>query len=136
MIWCEQRIGNAKSSACAEQITLCCDVCLLAVSRSDRQYVRVKFSWEKRHGDRERSNEEQAKEYTTTDIIPGTAACSKEIRAQHDTARQRRAKDTAPHGAALRCWAVCSWANLSWACIVIHHRSTWYVQTWCSSTGT
>ena len=40
----------------------------------------------------------------------------------------------APHGAALRYWAVYSWADLSWACIVIQHRSSWYVHTWCGIT--
>ena len=57
--------------------------------------------------------------------------------ARHSTA----AKGTAPHRTApycstLGCWAICSRTDLSWAYIVIQQRSTWYVQTWCSSTGT
>ena len=45
--------------------------------------------------------------------------------ARHSTA----AKDTAPHGmaphgATLRCWAIYSRTDLSWACIVIQQRST------------
>ena len=53
---------------------------------------------------------------------------------RHSTAAQVKAR----HRAALRCAAglLYSWADLSWACIVIQHRNTWYEQTWCSSTGT
>ena len=61
------------------------------------------------------------KEDNSKTRIPGTAACSKESTAQRDTAPQRRAR----HGTARRCAAlrsyIYSWADLSWACIVIRH---------------
>ena len=50
--------------------------------------------------------------------------------AQHDTAPQQKARQrtvrlrTVPHGATLRCWAIYSPTDLSWACIVIQQRST------------
>ena len=83
--------------------------------------------------ERDQMEKQQQKEYAAT-RIPGTTVCLKGSTAQHDTAPQRRARHgTAPHGTARRCAAllsyIYSWADLSWACNVIQHRSTWYVQT-------
>ena len=55
---------------------MCCAVCLLAVSRSDRQYGCNLRGGEHVGTERDQIKKKQ-KEYTPT-RIPGTAACSKE----------------------------------------------------------
>ena len=51
------------------------------------------------------------------------AACSKERTAPHDTTPQNQGQGTAPHYAALHCWAIYNRADLSWGCVVIQQRS-------------
>ena len=104
MIWCEQRIDNAKSCLCrANSPVLCCAVCLLAVLRSDQQYGCNLHGGENMGTERGQINEEKTKRrvhnmYYYTWYYRVTAGCSKESTAQHDTAPQRRARHgTAPH---------------------------------------
>ena len=83
---------------------MCCAVCLLAVSRSDRLYG---CNWRRgKHvvTERDQMKTKQKEEYTTPRIIPGTALCSKESTAQHDTATQHQRR--ARHGTARRCAAL------------------------------
>ena len=97
-------------AVCAELIALCCAVCLLAVSRSDRQCWCNLRGGRNRGTERDRLKKKQKYEYTTRTyrylvlrFIPVTAVCSKESTTQHDTAPQRRARcGTAPHRTALR----------------------------------
>ena len=117
--------------ACVELIALCCAVCLLAVSRSD---------WQNGcnlggggNTSTERDHLKKKKKTSTRHVCLVLLYVRK--KAQRSTTQHRSAgQGTAPHGAALR-RCVCSWADLRWTCIVIQQRSTWYVQTWCSSTS-
>ena len=127
--------------ACAELIALRCAVRLF-MSRSEGQYVML-FAGEGRGGgggmgtESGKSTEENTETSTQrvdkpgTCIIPGTtptAICQKKRTASHRAAPQNEGQGTAPHCAALCCWAIYSRADLSWGCIV-HDPTTWYVQT-------
>ena len=130
-------------AACAEQIALCCAVCLLALSRSDRQYGCSLRGGGNRAAVRDQTCEEKGKRKVVPKNTYYTRYCSIYVqkKAQRSTTQYRSVgHGTAPHGLrtapTLRCWAIYSWTGLSWACIVIQHPIFWYVQTWCSSTGT
>ena len=128
MIWCEQRFDNAKSCLCRENcpVVLSCAVCFyyrcLIGSMGVICVGEKTGGREKSNTCRKRKSRKSSTPYTTR-IIPGTALFSKESTQRSDTAPQRRARHrtarlrTAPHGATLRCWAIYSRSDLSWACM-------------------
>ena len=83
MIWSSSDLILPRA-ACAELIALCCAVCLLAMTRPDRQYG-CNLRENKRRIEREDNPIMKAKRRVNTYIpvgawyrmIPGTAVCSK-----------------------------------------------------------
>ena len=140
---CEQRCDNAKSFLCRANcpVVLSCAVffcyrCYLLIGSTGVICVGEKT------GDRERLNTCRKKRKKTSStqqhvLYPVLLYVRKKAHsaARHSTAAKGTAPHrAAPHGATLRCWAIYSRTDLSWACIVILQRSTrWYVQTWCST---
>ena len=127
MIRCEQRFDNAKRCLCRANcsVVLSCAVCFC--HRCLIGSMGVICVGGKTEG-RERSNtmwqEKRGKVVLRTQYalyIPGTY-CSvferKHTAQRHSTATKGTAPHrTAPHGATLRCWAIYSRTDLSWACM-------------------
>ena len=133
MIWCEQRFDNAKSCLCRPNcpVVLSCAVCFCY-----RCYVLIGSTGVicvgEKTGGCERSNtcrKRKKKKNTQQHVLlyPVLLYVRKKAHsaARHSTAVKGTAPHrTAPHGATLRCWAIYSRTDLSWACIVIQQRST------------
>ena len=129
-----------RAAWCAEQVALLCSTVLCAfvtgVLRFDRQYGgnlrggknrgpwKIKYTTIHVEIEKRRKVAHQNNTYYTRYCFMFETKHT----AHHDTAPQRRARQrtvrlrTAPHGATLRCWAICSRTDLSWACIVIQQR--------------
>ena len=124
IIWCEHRFDNAKSCLCRANcpVVLSCAVCFCY-----RCYVLIGSTGVicvgEKTGGRERSNtcrKRKKKSSTQQHVLyPVLLYVRKKAHsaARHSTAARKGTAPhrTAPHGA-LRCWAIHSRTDLSWAC--------------------